>query len=279
MVRHKKNLFYTDATYGYYKFDVHKYKTDGEQIVRAELRLLQKQSTTLGSHYNVDIYYLLNESSHQSPLHFSFKHIDSTPGWKTFDITPIVLSWKQGLVNHGLQLRLTRGKQILSCEGVFSQGEQDPMNTEPLLIVYTNDHGSEFFKHMLKEKKSFNKNHQPQGRTQRAVKVQNVGCHHKEMMVTADSLSAGDVHVLLPKSFDAGVCEGHCKKLQLSPHTDHAHILSLHYRNTLDLTAIPSRCCVPISYKKMNMIFYNSKSGEHILKQDVPAQATGCDCL
>ena len=237
----------------------------------------------MDGHYNVDIYYLLNESSHQSPLHFSFKHIDSTPGWKTFDITPIVLSWKQGLVNHGLQLRLTRGKQILSCEGVFSQGEQDPMNTEPLLIVYINDHDSEFFKHMLKEeRKSLNENPartQPQDRKQRDVKVQNVGCYRKEMMVTAESLSVGDVRLLLPKSFDAGVCEGHCKKIQISSHTDHSHILSLHYYNTLDLSAIPSRCCVPTSYKKMNMIFYNQANDEHILKQNVPVQATGCDCL
>ena len=99
------------------------------------------------------------------------------------------------------------------------------------------------------------------------------------MMVTADSLRAGDVHVLLPKRFDAGVCEGHCTKLQLSPHTDHAHILSLYYHNTLDLSAIPSRCCVPTRYKKINMIFHNHRTGEHIIKQDVPAQATECDCL
>ena len=251
--------------------------------MRAELRLLQKTSTTLDGYYNVDIYYIFNESNHQSPLKFSFKHIDSTPGWKAFDITPLVLNWKRGLVNRGLQLQLTRGKQILSCEGVFSQGEEDPMNTEPLLIVFTNDHDSKFFKHMLKEeRKSLKNNHattQPQERKRKAVEVENVACHRKEMVVTADSLSAGDVHVLLPKSFDAGVCEGHCTKLQLSPHTDHAHILSLYYYNTLDLNAIPSRCCVPTRYKKINMIFYNEANDEHIIKQDVPVQATECDCL
>ena len=272
----------TDAMCGHYKFDVRKDKTDGEEIVRAELRLLQKKSTALGGHYNVDIYYLFNESSHQSPLQFTFKHIDSTPGWKTFDITPIVLSWKQGLVNHGLQLRLTKGKQMLSCEGVFSQGEEDSTNTEPLLIVFTNDHDSTFFKHMLKEDRKSFKSHgtiQPKERKRSAAQVQNVGCHLKEMVVTADSLSAGNMHVLLPNSFDAGVCEGHCTKLQLSPHTDHAHILSLHYRNTLNLSAIPSRCCVPTSYKKINMIFYDTANDEHIIKQDVPAQATECNCL
>ena len=201
------------------------------------------------------------------------------PGWKTFDITPIVLNWKLGLVNHGLQIRLTKGKEVLSCEGVFSQGEQDSVNTEPLLVVFTNDHDSKFFKHMLKEERKSSKSHTTIQRKRSAVRVQNVGCHRKEMMVTAASLSAGDVSVLLPKNFDAGVCEGHCTKLQLSPHTDHAHILSIHYRNTLDLSAIPSRCCVPTSYKKINMVFYNKASGEHIIKQDVPAQATGCDCL
>ena len=246
------------------------------------MHLLQKQSTTLDGHYNVDIYYLFNESSHQSPLQFTFKHIDSAPGWKTFDITPIVLSWKQGLVNHGLQIRLTKGKEVLSCEGVFSQGEQDSVNTEPLLIVFTNDHDSSFFKHMLKEERKSLKSHttiQPKERKRSTVRVQNVGCHRKEMMVTAASLSAGGVSVLLPNSFDVGVCEGHCTKLQLSPHTDHAHILSLHYRNTLDLSAIPSRCCVPTSYKKINMIFYNEANGEYTIKQNVLAQANECDCL
>ena len=204
------------------------------------------------------------------------------PGWKTFDITPIVLSWKQGLVNHGLQIRLTKGKEVLSCEGVFSQGEQDSVNTEPLLIIFTNDHDSNFFKHMLKEERKSSKSYttiQTKERKRSAVRVQNVGCHRKEMMVTAASLSAGGVSVLLPKRFDVGVCEGHCTKLQLSPHTDHVHILSLHYHNTLDLSAIPSRCCVPTSYKKINMLFYNKANDEHIFKQDVPAQATECNCL
>lgn len=40
--------------------------------------------------------------------------------------------------------------------------------------------------------------------------------HCKSMSVTDDGDSrfpnAGDVHVLLPKSFDIGVYEGHCKK-------------------------------------------------------------------
>ena len=49
--------------------------------------------------------------------------------------------------------------------------------------------------------------------------------------------------------------------------------------NTLDLNAIPSRCCVPTKYKKINMVFYNEANDEHIIKQNVPAQATDCDCL
>ena len=171
---------------------------------------------------------------------------------------------------------------MLPCEEIFAQGEEDSINTEPLLIVFTNDHDSTFFKHMLKEERKSLKSYsttQLQEKKRNAEKVQNVGCHLKEMMVTAESLSAGDVNVLLPKNFDAGICEGHCKKIQLSSHTDHAHILSLHYRNTLDLSAIPSRCCVPTSYQNITMIFFNKSTGEHILKQDVPAQANGCDCL
>ena len=273
-------MYFTDASCGYYKFDVRGDTIDGE-LVRAELHLLQKKSTTLGSHYNVDIYYLFNESSHQSPLQFTFKHIDSTPGWKTFDITPIVLSWKQGLVNHGLQLRLTKGKQMLSCEGVFSQGEEDSINTEPLLIVFTNDHDSTFFKRMLKEKrKSMKKSHvktQPQEINRITRDTVNSGCHLATLTVTRTQLSAGNVQVLLPLSFDAGVCDGHCTKLQISHNNpDHIHILSLYYRNTLSLSDTPSRCCVPTSYNYIHMLF--EQGGSHTWKT-VPAQAKSCDCF
>ena len=95
---------FTDAPCGYYKFDVHKDTMYGE-LVQAELHLLQQKSAILGDHYNADIYYLLNElSSHQSLLQLSFTHIDSIPGWKKFGITPMVLSWKSGSVNNGLEI-------------------------------------------------------------------------------------------------------------------------------------------------------------------------------
>ena len=248
-------------------------------MVRAELRLLQKESAILGSHYNVDIH--LNQ---QSTLQVSFKNVDSAPGWKTFDITPIVLKWNQGVDNQGLQLRITKDKEVISCEGVFSQGEQDPMNTKPLLIVFTNDHDSEFFTQMLKEEtKNSHITTQSQKRRRRDanVAIQNVACHRKEMVVKATSLQAGDLHMLMPKSFDAGVCEGHCNKIQLSPNIDHAHILSLHYLNdeNMKLSEVPSRCCVPTKYNKLNMMFYNAAAKEHIMKKNVLAKASECKCL
>ena len=250
-------------------------------MVRAELRLLQKESATLGSHYNVDIY--SNENTFQSMPLISFRNVDSTPDWKTFDITPIVLQWKQGLDNDGIRLRITKEKKVLSCEGVFSQGEQDPMNTKPLLIVFTNDNDSAFFTQMLKEEtKDSDAMTQPQKRRRRAanVEIENSACHRKKMVVTAASLSTDDLRMMLPKNFDAGVCEGHCTKLQLSPNIDHAHILSLHYLNTnVKLIDIPSRCCVPTKYQKLNMIFYNVTADEHIIKTNVMAQATECKCL
>ena len=118
-----------------------------------------------GSHYDVEMYYLLSEG-HWSPLQLSFKHMDSTPGWKTFDITLIVTKWNHGLGNHGLQLRLTNRKEILSCEGVFSSGEEDPMSTEPLLIVYANDHKTPA---KLLKKRSRDISNQQQNRLYRTV--------------------------------------------------------------------------------------------------------------
>ena len=53
--------------------------------------------------------------------------------------------------------QLTKGNRTLSCEGVFSQGKKDPMNTEPLLVIFTNDHDSKHFKDLVKEeRKSLN---------------------------------------------------------------------------------------------------------------------------
>ena len=258
------------------------------ELVRAELHLLQQKSAILGDHYNVDIYYLLNESSHQSLLQLSFTHIDSIPGWKKFDITPMVLSWKSGSVNNGLEIRLTRGKQILACEGVFSQGEQDPINTEPLLIAYTKDRDSMLFKHMLRERmlkekmKSPKKGHveiQSQERNRRQ-NVENVGCHLATLTVTRDSISTDDMRVLIPWQFNAGVCMGHCKKLQKSPdNPDHAHILSLHYEYTSDsLSDIPSRCCVPVSYRNVKLYIRETGKSDLTVKI-IPGIATECGCL
>ena len=99
------------------------------------------------------------------------------------------------------------------------------------------------------------------------------------MIVKAEFLNASDVHVLLPKMFDVGICEGHCKKLQSTSNTDHASILALYYQNNVDLIDVPSKCCVPASYKKINMLFYNTTIGEHILKPKVAVQADSCICL
>ena len=278
---------FTDAPCGYYKFDVNKDTVYGE-LVRAELHLLQQKSAILGDHYNIDIYYLLDESSHQSLLQLSFTHIDSTPGWKKFDITPMVLSWKLGSVNNGLEIRLTRGRQILTCEGVFSQGEQDPINTEPLLIAYTNDRDSMIFKHMMRERmlkektKSPKKGHvktQSQERNRRQ-NVQNVGCHLETLTVTDTSISSANIKVLVPKNFNIGVCKGHCKKLQKSlDNPNREHFLSMHYQNTLGLNNIPSRCCVPVSYKDVSMMLKKTGAVDSFIMKRFPVQATKCGCL
>ena len=226
---------------------MHEDTNDGEQMIQAELLLLQKNSPTLAGDYNVDIYYMLSES-HWSPLPISFKHIDSTPGWKTFDVTPIVINWKQGLVNHGIQLRLTKGKEILSCEGVFSEGEEDPMSTEPLLIVYANDDSMPT--NSLKKR---DVTPQQQKTIRSPIDVQNGYCHRKEMVVKADSLRSDGVRVLLPEAFDIGVCDGHCSYREGYP-SDYALIFYLHHYNT-EGSGIPSRCCVPTSFRKETLLY------------------------
>ena len=98
-----------------------------------------------GDYYEVNIHYLLNNNNIDSPLKLTFKHTDSSPGWKAFDVTPIVENWKQGWGNFSLKVTLTKGEQQLSCEGVYSSGEQeDVLNTEPLLVVFTRDNTNKF---------------------------------------------------------------------------------------------------------------------------------------
>lgn len=248
-----------------------------EEIIRAELHLLQNNLTGLPSHYNIDIFYLLNENDTESPLKYSFNHIHSTPGWKKFDITPLVLLWKKNWLNYGLQIRLTKGEKILPCQGVFAEG-QDSKDAydQPILVVLTHDRNSKFLKNILKPMA----NHIPtQQQKRNTINVENLSCHRKEMIVTADSLNSTDTLILYPKEIDVGICEGHCKRLQPAPNNDHAYILSLYYRNNVDLSEVPSKCCVPTSYEKIHMIFYNRASHEHIFKIDVAVKAKKCICL
>lgn len=247
-----------------------------EQMVRAELHLLQKKSPTPDSHYNGNIHYRMDKS-HKSLPKLTFERISSTPGWKTFDITPMVAKWEEGMVNQGIQLTITKGKETLSCEGVFSEAEQDPVDDEPLLIVFTKSHDSNNISEEVIA------THQQQ-ETKRSS-TQNDECSRKKMVITADTLTNTLVKVLLPKSFDAGVCEGQCTPPPTTSslqHVTHAHFVYSHYYNTGESSGIPSRCCVPTSYKKITMLFYiynvADKASSLVIKQ-VPAIAASCTCL
>lgn len=250
----------------------------GEEIIKAELHLFQNNVTELPSHYNIDIFHLLSENDTQSPLQHTFKHIDSTPGWKILDITSLTLLWKNGWLNYGLQVQLTKGGETLPCEGVFAN-EDDSQDVQPLLIVFTHDRDSKYLNKILKNTTPMDDHNSTQQQKRNTINVQNVACHLKEMIVTADSINSTDIIVLLPERFDAGICQGHCTKLQPAPNNDHAYILSLYYRNNVDLPEVPSKCCVPASYKNISMIFYNEASAEHIMKKEVAVQATKCICL
>ena len=275
-------LLYTDADCGFYKFEVHKDKVDREQIVRAELHLFQTNSPVPSGHYHVHIYYLLRARDMESPLKLTSKHVSSTPGWKTFDITLIAESWKeQGWVNHGLKIKLTtKDDEVLPCDGVFADEDN-----EPSLVIYTNDQDSKFFEGLLKkEEKSVVQQPRRKRNSQNAdvkVKVNNVGCHRKELIVKRKHLSGHNIQLVLPFEFDAGVCEGHCKRLEQS--ADHpmsyTSIVSLHYLHTVGLEAAPSRCCVPISYDNVMMMFRDKNTHQRIFKKYVPARVRECGCL
>ena len=273
-------LSYTDAKCGHVMFHMDNHTMNEEEIITIELHLFQNNLTEFPSHYNVDIFFLLSGGATESPLKLTVKHIDSTPGWKKINITTIARLWKYGWPNYGLQVRLTKGEKILPCKGVFTKG-QDPHHThnQPLLVMFTHDPNSRSLTRILKDYTSLVNHSTIQQNKRDATNVQNVGCHLKEMILTADSLNSTDIRVLLPKSFDVGICEGHCKKLQPTPHTDHAYILSLYYRNNVDLSEIPSKCCVPASYGNTNMLFYNGTNHEYIFKKDVEIKAKGCVCL
>ena len=209
---------------------------------------------------------MLSES-HWSPLQpISFKHIDSTPGWKTFDITSIVTKWRQGLVNHGLQLRLTKGKNILSCEGVFSEGDEDSLNTGPLLIIYANDHNT--------PKTSLKRDITPQHQETRNATDVLDGCHRRRMVVKTEPLG---MQVILPSSVDVGVCEGHCSYPQ-GNQLDYANIYYLLYLNGEESGAIPSRCCVPTSFRSVTLLTYHETSKSYYITP-APISVDECTCL
>ena len=279
----------TDVCCGHYKFHIKRHELDEEEVIRAELRLLQKSSVKLEGHYNVEIYHLLNKQAHKLSSKLSFVDIDSTPGWKTFDITPIVLKWKQGLANHGLQVKLTKNGNRLSCE-VFTE-EKDSLE-KPSLVVFTHDYSTELPKDIKKDitnpvesKKERRRRHSDISATTNTSKVvQNVKCHLTEMLVKAESLTFGSIRVLLPKQFNAGECKGHCTKLdsqilQRNSVKNYADILSIYYRNTKEIQEVPSRCCIATAFHMVPMVFYDEMAQEKLIKVNIPARAAECSCL
>ena len=272
------SLVLADDSCGYYKFGMNEATmADGEEIIHAELRLLQKISMP-GDYYEVNIYYLLNDNNIDSPLKLTFKHTDSTLGWKAFDVTPIVENWKHGWVNYGLKVTLTKGEQKLSCEGVYSSGEQeDILNTEPLLVVFTHDRKNKLLSDALQDS-SATKHKKEKRQTTSSIQTSHVACHLKTMEVNNTAVAAGKVHLVIPKLFDVGVCVGHCPRLPVESLTDYASILSLHYYQTRGHAGAPKRCCVPTNFELIQMVFYNKLNCETIYKS-VPAKATACDCI
>lgn len=271
----------TDTKCGYIKFNMNEDTIGGEELVRAELHLLQNNLTELPSHYNMDIFYLLSENATVSPVNKHFK-MDSTPGWKKMDVTSLALRLKKGWPpNHGLQIRLTKGKKVIPCKGVFAEEKDfnETHHNQPLLVVFTRDHNSKFLTKILKEVTPMRNHTHTRQQKHNTIDVQHVGCHRKELIVTPDSLNSSGTLLLLPKRLDVGVCEGHCTKLQPAPNNDHAYILSLYYRNNVELSEVPSKCCVPTSYEKVNMLFYNKTNGENIFKIGVAVKAKQCICL
>ena len=271
-------LLLTGARCGHVKFNISNDTIGEEEIIRVELHLLQNNLTELPSHYKVDIHFLLSENDTWSPVQISIGHIDSTPGWKKLDIATFVSLWRSGWANHGLQITLSNG---LKCEEIFAD-EEDPQeraHNQPMLVVFTHDQNSKFLKKVLKEVKPMVNHTSAQQQKRNTINVENIACHLKDMNVTADSINSTDIIMLFPKIIDVGICEGHCKRLQPTPPTDHAYILSLYYHNNVNLSEVPSKCCVPTSYGKKHIIFYNKASCEHILKKDLAVEAKGCSCL
>lgn len=222
----------------------------------------------------------MNDNNTDSPLKLTFKHTHSSPGWKKFDVTPIAKSWKQGWVNYGLKVTLTNGEQQLSCEGVYSSGEQNNvLDTEPFLVVFTHHHNNNFFSKLFKGKKFHNVKHEKVKRqNQIPTQTSKVACHLQKVEVSSTAISADHMHLLIPRVFDVGVCVGHCPRLPVESLTDYASILSLHYYNTRGHDEIPKRCCVPTDFEDIQMLFYNELIQENIFIS-VPATATTCNCL
>ena len=145
------------------------------------------------------------------------------------------------------------------------------MSTEPLLIVYANDHNMPT--NSLKKR---DVTPQQQKRIRSPIDVQNGYCHRKEMEVKANSLQSHGVRVVTPQTFDIGVCNGHCN-LREGCLFEYAHIFNLHHYNT-EGSVIPSRCCVPTSFSKQVLLLYNETSGNHILKH-AAIIVDKCTCL
>ena len=154
-------------------------------------------------------------------------------------------------------------RNLLPCEGVFSTGEDDPVNSEPLLIVYANDYST--------PKKSLRKRD--------IITDEIVGdilssCRRKKLVMPLSDLF---FDVLIPKSVDIGICEGQCTFASLGNPSYYSKILDKYYHST-EGSAVPEKCCVPASFKDLTIaaLHHTSKS---LYFTKLPILVTSCTCF
>ena len=284
----------------------------GEFIIKAELHVYMRKPVPLASHQG-PVVVLEKYRGHHDPEFVTSRIIPSTrgEGWQVFQIQHIIQAWVNNKDSHhsrkiGFRLSVytdfdaVQRKSPQDCKDAqlqFVYSSEDNAEHEPLLVIYSYDPAIEQvnLESILNE---LNTNTTPTPTVdegtesptntegKRSVVNQPTRCRVKRLEITKDHLNnipfikTGDI--ILPESFNAGICGGVCSNRfpqKSSAHAELVHLL-LHTRAFTGLNYSKyQQTCSPVRHRAVEFLVHQKNDGafEIIIRNNL--QITDCACL
>ena len=289
----------------------------GEFIIKAELHVYMKQPIPHALHRG-PVVVLEKYRGHHDPEFVTSRIIPSTQGegWQVFQVQHIIQAWVNKKDSHdsrNIGFRLSvytdfdefQKKSPEDCKDArlqFVYSPQDDKNAEhePLLVIYSydptmeqvnfqsvlNEYGNNTTPATTEAEGSESPTNAEGKRSVRSVANQSTRCEVQPLKVTKEHLNRISFidggRVMLPDSFNAGICGGVCSnrfpRLKETPaHASLVHVL-LQTRaiNGLQYNKY-QQTCSPVKYAAEGFLVARGDVFEIQVRQHI--KITKCDCL